>query len=390
MTRALRLPAMTRDKLSFLFEQRFGQIPTAISTAPGRIEVIGNHTDYNGGSVIGAGVDRHVWVAASPANSKNIRLASGPTGPLVEIDPRHEGRFTGPESWANYPYGVWRSLQDFRLPRPAAFDLLVFSDLPVGAGLSSSAALELATALTLLHLAGQPAPAPTDLAAIGRHAENTYAGVPCGILDQGTIAFARKNHLVHIDCRAPVFPLLPLPAAPCFWIFNSMERHALGDGLYAARNRECQEAAVILGVPWLAELPDSSLANGAHLLSKSQTKRARHVIEENARVARAVTALNANDLVALGQLLTASHRSSQHLFENSTAALDSLVDILHRQPGVLGARLTGGGFGGAVVALTTDRFNVAQADLVAQQHTARGHPLPDFIPLRTADGARLL
>ncbi|MDP2138097.1 MAG: galactokinase [Candidatus Didemnitutus sp.] len=381
---------MTRDKISFLFEQRFGQTPTAISTAPGRIEIIGNHTDYNGGCVIGAGIDRHVWVAASPAISQNIRLASGPTGPVIEIDPRHEGRFSGPEAWANFPFGAWRSLQDFDLPRPPAFDLLILSDLPEGAGLSSSAALELATALALLHLAGQSGPAPADLAAIGRHAENTYVGVPCGILDQGVSAYARKNHLVHIDCRAPAFSLLPFPPAACFWIFNSMEKHALSDGHYAARNRECQEAAVILGVPWLVDLTDTSLAKGTHLLSGAQSKRARHVVEENARVARAVTALEAHDLVALGQLLTASHLSSQHLFENSTPALDSLVDLLHRQPGVHGARLTGGGFGGAVVALTTDRFGTAQADLVAQQHTAHGHPRPDVISLRTADGARLL
>lgn len=367
------------------FQQAYGQAPAVVARAPGRIEFIGNHTDYNGGAVLGAAIDRYVWVAAAPNGSGRFRLRSDSTTTL-DLPAVPAARLTGPDAWANYPLGVWRSLGNFKLPQPAGFDLLVTSDLPPGAGLSSSAALELATALALLKLAGSQAIAPEQLAALGRHAENKYVGVPCGILDQGTSAFGRAGQLVHIDCRGPTFTRVPLPAGAHLWIFNTREKHALIDGLYATRHRECLEAARTLGVALLADLTPAQLPPLERKLAPVLARRAKHVVEEHARVHDTVEALRQGDLATVGRLLTASHRSSQHLFENSTPALDRLVDLLEKHPSVYGARLTGGGFGGAVMALTGEDFTPAAAEAVATEAPTR----PEIFHLLSAEGAAVV
>ena len=378
-----------------------------VARAPGRIEFIGNHTDYNGGAVLGAAIDRYVWAAAAPADSlgegpstllgagpvaspgTRMRFISDSAATLVELpgDPGHP--LTGPDSWINYPLGVWRSLQDFQLPRPAGFDLLVVADLPVGAGLSSSAALELSVALALLELSRATIPC-AQLAALGRHAENKYVGVPCGILDQGTSAFGQADHLVHIDCRGPSFSVVPFPHAAHLWIFNTREKHALIDGLYATRHRECQEAAAALGVGLLADLTPAQFAPLEAKLAPVLARRARHVVAEHARVQEVVAALGRGDLAVAGRLLTASHRSSQKLFENSTPALDQLVDLLEAHPAIYGARLTGGGFGGAVMALTRDTFREADARAVVGPYTAARGRAPEILHLQSADGAKVM
>jgi len=371
------------------FQSAFGRAPAGIARAPGRIEFIGNHTDYNGGAVLGAAIDRYVWVAAAANPDGRMRFVSTGPGGRVELPADPGTRFAGADSWVNYPLGVWRSLQDFHLARPAGFDLLVASDLPAGAGLSSSAALELATALALLHLAGAGI-APDQLAKLGRHAENNYVGVPCGILDQGTSAFGRAGRLVHIDCRGPSFSTVPFPAAAHLWIFNTREKHALIDGLYAARHRECLGAAQALGVPLLADLTPAQLLTAVGKLSPVLAQRAQHVVEEHARVHDTVAALERGDLAAVGRLLTASHRSSQQLFANSTPALDQLVDLLTAHPAVCGARLTGGGFGGAVMALTRDVFSEADARTVVAPYAAAHGGAPEILHLQSADGAQIL
>ncbi|AOS44381.1 Galactokinase [Lacunisphaera limnophila] len=374
------------SSLAQQFQQAFGRAPVVVARAPGRVEFIGNHTDYNGGAVLGAAINRSVTVAAGPNADGRFRLRSTSGTPSLDLAAVPAGRLTGAEAWANYPLGVWRSLGDFNLPQPAGFDLLVDSDLPPGAGLSSSAALELATALALLQLAGSGPITPDRLATLGRHAENKYVGVPCGILDQGTSAFGAAGQLVHIDCRGPVFSRVPLPGAVHLWIFNTKEKHALVDGLYATRHRECMEAAKTLGVALLADLTPARLLPLLPKLTAEQAKRAQHIVAEHARVHATGEALAAGDLVAAGRLLTASHRSSQHLFENSTPALDRLVDLLEKHPAVLGARLTGGGFGGAVMALTRDSFTPADAEVIAAQSGSH----PEVIHLLTADGARVV
>jgi galactokinase len=202
--------------------------------------------------------------------------------------------------------------------------------------------------------------------------------------------FGKRDHLVAIDCRGPSFATVPLPAGAHFWIFNTHTKHALVDGLYAARHRECMLAAKTLGVGLLVEATPATVLAAEHTLAPAPFKRARHVVEEISRVEQAGVALRAGDLATVGALLTASHRSSQALFENSTAELDFLVDHLVATPSVWGARLTGGGFGGAVMALTSGDFGDTQAKAVAAAYEKKFGARPDVLPAQTGDGAALV
>lgn len=373
------------------FHRNYGTAPDVVAQAPGRIEFVGNHTDYNGGTVLGAAIDRHVWVAFRLRPDAPLRFASG-SGPVsltiaaaeVSAEPR-----TGDTFWCTYPLGIWQSLRDFGAAPPSGGDYLVMSDLPAGAGLSSSAAIELATALAFLAATGCDLPRET-LVQLARHAENRYVGVPCGILDQGVSGFGRRDHLVFIDCRGPAFGTVPLPAGVVFWVFNTHTKHALVEGLYASRHRECMAAAQALGVAQLADTTPAAVAAGRNRLTPVQFQRARHVVEEIARVEAVRAALARSDLAAVGAALTASHRSSQHLFENSTPELDHLVDLLTAQPQVHGARLTGGGFGGAVLAMTDADFSATAAAGIAEAYARKFGQAPDVLRLATADGAKLV
>jgi galactokinase len=371
------------------FRALYGRAPEFVARAPGRIEFIGNHTDYNGGTVLGASIDRTVEVALARRPDGLRRFASDGHGPVVSLPAGALEKQAGPAAWINYPLGVLAALPAFGLRAPGGFDFLAASDLPVGAGLSSSAAIELASALVFLAAAGEAPPRET-LVQVARHAENNFVGVPCGILDQGVSGFGRLDRLVSIDCRGPRFELVPLPAGAHFWIFNTHTKHALVDSLYGARHRECMEAARLLGVPLLADVTPAGVAAAEARLPPLIFRRARHVVEEIARVDAAVAALRAGDLVAVGLLLTASHRSSQLLFENSTAELDFLAEILAGAPHVYGARLTGGGFGGAVMALTDGEFGAGEAEAVAAAYQKHFGTALAILHARTGDGAALL
>lgn len=378
-----------KQKIAALFQQVHGRAPSFITRAPGRIEFIGNHTDYNGGTVLGASIDRGVWVAVAPRTDGKRRFYSDYAGEVVELGADVAAKQTGAASWINYPLGVLAALPAFKLQAPQGFDYVAISDLPTGAGLSSSAAIELASGLAFLALTNQH-PDRETLVKIGKHAENNFVGVPCGILDQGVSGFGKKARLVFIDCRGPRFDTVPLPEAASFWIFNTHTKHALVDGLYAARHRECMEAAKALGVSLLVEAAPEQVEAAKAKLSADAFKRAKHVVDEIARVGQAVEALRKGDLDAVGLLLTASHRSSQHLFENSTPELDFLVDKLTSTANVHGARLTGGGFGGAVMALTSPAFGDAQAQAIADAYAEKFGARPDILHMRTGDGAEQL
>jgi galactokinase len=378
-----------KQNLIHRFQSRFGRPPEFIARAPGRIEFIGNHTDYNGGTVLGASINRDVWVALAKNNRPEWSFATE-TAPNRIVVPSGSAptRQSGAASWTNYPLGVIAALPEFGLKPPGGFDFLVMSDLPAGAGLSSSAALELASALAFLAVSGQETSRET-LVKLCRQAENNFVGVPCGVLDQGVSAFGEKNHLVFIDCRGPIFSTVPLPPEARFWIFNTHTKHALVDGLYSARHRECMEAALGLGVDLLADVAPAALTAAKDKLSAPVYARARHVVDEIARVEATVAALRAGDLESVGQRLTESHRSSQTLFENSTPELDFLVDRLTEEAEVYGARLTGGGFGGAVMALTTPEFGEQEAAKSVAAYTAKFGGRPEVLSVETGAGAEL-
>jgi galactokinase len=376
------------------FRAVFGRPPEFLARAPGRIEFIGNHTDYNGGTVLGASIDRAVWVGLARRDDGRRRFASDRYDEVISVPPGPPRRMPGAQAWLNYPLGVLDAFPEFGWRVLEGFDYLALSDLPTGAGLSSSAAIELASGLVFLEASGATAKRE-DLVKACRHAENHFVGVPCGILDQGVSGFGRKDHLVHIDCRGPVFSLVPLPGEAQFWIFNTHTKHALVDGLYAARHRECLAAASMLGAACLADVTPGALAAfaarapaGGPPDAAILLKRARHVVLEIERVGLVVQALRAGDLAAVGPLLHASHESSRTLFENSTPELDLLVAELASTPHVLGARLTGGGFGGAVMALTTPEFGEAQAEAVSAAYAARYGTRPAVLHARTSDGAQ--
>ena len=377
-----------------IFHQQFGFAPTVSGFAPGRLEFIGNHVDYNGGPVIGAAIDRGVQGAAARRADRRIRVFSPPFGPVVEVALDGLAPLTGAAAWANYPLGVAWSLQQSGYVFPAGFDLAITSDLPVGAGLSSSAALELATGVALGELFGFKV-APAALARICRHAENNFVGMPCGILDQGVSTFGQAGRLVLIDCRAETFQTVPLPDSARFWVFNTGVKHALLDSLYATRRRECEDALKILqqfhpAAKYLADISAAEVERRRAQLSASQLARATHVTREIERVRATVAALEKGDLAAVGRLLVASHQSSRELFGNSCAELDFLVDRLVPLPGVYGARLTGGGFGGAVMALASPDFNADIAAPIIAAYTQQFGHAPVVFTARTGPGARVL
>ena len=377
------------EQLSNAFRAAFGRGPEFIARAPGRIEVIGNHTDYNGGTVLGAAIDRSTWVGLAPRGDGIRRFASELRPRPADLRADDVARRSGAESWVNYPLGVLVAMRDSGVAVPGGFDYMAVSDVPSGAGLSSSAAIELSSCLAFLGASGGRV-SREELVALGRKAENDFVGVPCGILDQGVSGFGRRDHLVYIDCRGPRFETVALPPGSNFWIFNTHTKHALIDGLYAARHEECMEAARIIGVPLLVDATPAMLAAAETRLPRPAYKRARHVIDEIARVEQAVAFLRAGDLAGLGRLLFASHRSSRTWFENSSPELDFLVDRLEGEEGVFGARLTGGGFGGAAMALTSGAFGQPGVDRVAEAYLARFGSKPEIIHARTEDGAALV
>jgi galactokinase len=380
---------VTTEKLIDRFRGAFQRDPEFVARAPGRIEVIGNHTDYNGGTVLGAAIDRCTWVGLARRGDRVRRFGSEGRPGFVELPADATERRTGGQSWVNYPLGVLVAMRASGVAVPEGFDYMAISNVPLGAGLSSSAAIELASCLVFLEAAGTSVPRE-ELVAIGRRAENEFVGVPCGILDQGVSGFGRRDRLVYIDCRGPRFDTVPLPPGSNFWIFNTHTKHALIDGLYAARHEECMEAARVIGVPLLVDATPAMLAAAETRLSRNAYKRAHHVIDEIARVGLAVAALRAGDLGALGKLLFASHRSSRTWFENSSTELDFLVDALEVEKGVYGARLTGGGFGGAAMALTSSAFGRESVDRISEAYLARFGSRPEIIHARTDDGATLV
>jgi len=340
------------DDLRRDFESRFGAAPR-LTRAAGRVNLIGEHTDYNDGLVLPAAIDRSTWVAAAPRRDRTLRVASRNLAGERHIALDAPSR--SPDGhWSDYAAGVVAQLARHGIPLGGA-DLLIDSDIPLGAGLSSSAALEVGVARALLAIAGA-ALAPLELARLCQAAEHEFAGTHCGIMDQYSACFGDEGNLLLLDCRTQRHRPVPLPARVRLLVCNSMVRHALASGEYNRRRADCSAAVTALQarearIASLRDLGPDDLAPLGRHLEPRLLRRVRHVVGENARVRATAAALQRGDLDECGRLLYASHASLRDDYEVSCAELDALVEAAAGIPGIWGARMTGGGFGGCTVNL---------------------------------------
>jgi len=341
---------MTADieRLEGMFENTFQRQPTVIAEAPGRVNLIGEHTDYNEGFVLPMAIDRTVAVAAAPTDGNTVRVHS------VDLDARDEWqtdapRRTGRREWRDYVRGVAWALLDagygFR-----GVDLVISGDVPQGAGLSSSAALEVAVTGALCAVAGIEIE-PRRVGLLCQKAENQFVGVQCGIMDQFAAALGRAGQALLIDCRSLEVEYVPLPDGVAIVVVDSGAPRQLQETAYNERRKECEEAAGLLGVLSLRDVAIEEIEAKRQELPDVLYRRVRHVITENGRVLSFVKALRPNDRATIGRLMCESHASLRDEFEVSTPDLDLLVEIAVRTEGVIGARLTGAGFGGCAVNL---------------------------------------
>ncbi|WP_306367257.1 galactokinase [Nocardiopsis sp. CC223A] len=367
------------------FRAVFGYDPAGVWRAPGRINVIGEHTDYNDGFVLPVALPHAVTVAAAPRADGRLRFRSAQDPEVFEAAALPApGTVAG---WAAYPAGALWALADAGLPA-GGLDLYADGTIPSGAGLSSSAALVCAT---LLAVAGDAPPAPEETARLAQRAENDFVGMPCGIMDQSASMLSREGHALFLDTRTLVAEHVPFdPAAHglTLLVVDTRAPHRLVDGAYAERRRGCEEAARLLGVPALRDVTDLPGALAA-LPDDRTRRRVRHVVTENARVLEAVDLLRAGAVAEVGPLLTASHASLRDDYEVSVPEVDTAVDAA-LAAGALGARITGGGFGGCVIALVDADRADAVADAVRDAYKERGFTAPAFFAAVPSPGARRL
>ena len=340
-----------RDRAVRGFTSCYGRAPEAVWSAPGRANLIGEHTDYNDGFVLPFAIAERTAVAAARRDDDTIAVASaGYPAERVRLGEIAPGTVSG---WSAYPLGVaWALGQARELPSPAGADLFIDSDVPAGAGLSSSAALEMAAAGALAELWGLDL-GTAEFARAGQRAENEVVGAPTGVMDQYASLLGLPDAAVFLDCRsleARSVPLRLAPAGMALVLTDTGERHAHATGGYAARRASCEKGAALLGVTALRDLSVADLPRAETVLDAETFRRVRHVVTENDRVEGCVADLEAGDLAAVGRHLTASHASMRDDYEITTPALDLAVDVA-LAAGALGARMTGGGFGGSAIAL---------------------------------------
>ncbi|MBS1792744.1 MAG: galactokinase [Acidobacteria bacterium] len=372
---------METTDLKAEFVRKYGR-PPRVFRAPGRVNLIGEHTDYNDGFVMPCAIDFATRVAAAERSDRRIRLASLNFPGEFEFD-LDEPAIETAASWARYVEGV-AALLERAGHRLKGADLLIESSVPIGAGLSSSAALEVATGFAFASLAGL-ALEKWELAKNGQRAEHEYAGVRSGIMDQFASAFGVENHALFLDCRSLDWKPIPLRNAE-FIICNTRTKHDLADGEYNQRRADCEEAARILGRKSLRDVCLAELEFRAGELSDRLLRRARHVVTENDRVLAAVKALNEGRLDEFGRLMDASHESLRADYEVSSAELDLMVEIVRGQPGVLGARMTGGGFGGCTVNLLEREASADFIENVSAAYRERTGIVPEIYVCRAARG----
>jgi len=361
-----------------LFRDTFRADPAAVVLAPGRINVIGEHTDYNDGFVLPAAIDRYMAVAYRARRQGPVEMVSDQSDARLRFDALPAQR---QGTWGDYVVGVARALAD---QAAASFELAASSTIPIGAGLSSSAALEVATAIAMLEPAAGRTPV-AELARLCRQVENEFIGARTGIMDPFISLAGRAGRALLLDCRSLQARPCPLPGNDYSWLLaDTRIKHDNAGSAYNDRRAACEAAARAIGVP---ALRDATEADVNRIPDSVLRARARHVVAENARVLAAVTMLESGDSQALGPLLFASHASLKNDFEVSCEELDALVELAASAPGVVGARMMGGGFGGCVLILVAaDALEPLQTRLGDGYAGRFGRP-PAFYRVQAVDGA---
>jgi galactokinase len=375
------------------FASRFGAQPTAVAIGPGRVNLIGEHTDYNDGYVLPVALKRDVRLALRTRPDRQVRLLSLEYDEYFEFDLDQLAR--NPDLlWTNYVQGVAWSLEEQGL-RLSGIDGVISGNVPRGSGLSSSAALEIASALALMTASGQMEALPGPLVAkAAQRAENHFVGVNCGIMDQFISMLGAEDHALLIDCRSLAYQLVPFPENAALVIGNTKASRSLASSAYNQRRQECEEgvAALQKALPEIHALRDvtsAQLEEHKSRLSPVIHRRCRHVVTENERVLQTVDALQRGELAAVGRLMNDSHTSLRDDYEVSSQALDVMVEAMRSAPGCYGARLTGAGFGGCAVALVAPGSEQAVADAIYEAYPKATSVWPEVYTTKASAGARV-
>ncbi len=373
------------------FQARFGTAAN-IYRAPGRVNLIGEHTDYNDGFVLPAAIEFYCWVAAAARKDGKVAIYSENFNETVEAS-LNSLTPLGKNHWSNYPLAVAWVMPQAGKPLTGA-NLYIAGEVPLGAGLSSSAAIEVAVGLALVSVSGL-AVDRAELAQLCQKAENEFVGARVGIMDQFVSCHGRASHALMLDCRSLEYELVKLPANVQLVMCNTMVKHELASGEYNARRAECEEGVRNLrtAFPEVRALRDVTLAQlEAHRqkLTPKVFARCRHVITENERVKSAVKTLHRGDSKALGALLQDSHRSLRDDYEVSCKELDLMVEIAMAQPGLIGARMTGGGFGGCTVNLVESAAVSNFKQDVAEEYSSKTGLTPEIYVSPASEGAQQL
>jgi len=381
---------MNSEVLRSKHQQRFGA-ESAIFVAPGRVNLIGEHTDYAEGFVMPAAIDFATLAAISPRNDGKIALYSENYGEERHFD--ISAVATATRHWTDYPLGVVSILAGEGHTIPA-FSLSLWGDVPLGSGLSSSAALEVATALAVLSVLNAAYPRP-QLARFCQRAENEFVGSSCGIMDQFISANGSKDHAMLLDCRDLSFKLAPIPPHVALVIANTMVKHSVTGGDYPTRRAEVEAACAVIashrpGVRFLRDATLDDLERWGNEMSAESLKRAHHVITENLRTVAFATALEKGDLNEVGRLMAEAHTSYSQDFEGSCVEADAMVELAQDLPGLIGARLTGGGFGGCTINLVEQSQAPAFAQALGALYAGQFGIVPQIHICHASDGAREL
>jgi galactokinase len=374
------------------FQELYGSKPRWLVAAPGRVNIIGEHIDYNDGFVLPMAIERYCVIAAGETPGDRAALFSVATDEEINISVAAPIRHSTPGHWSNYVSGVLAGCIARKL-RPAGFQAVIESSVPVGGGLSSSAAIEVATA-TLVEAMTGVSIEPVEKALLCQRAEHEYAGVPCGIMDQFASVMCRADHLMLLDCRSRHVEHIPFEdPGVTVMIINTHVKHELANGEYSRRRDQCQSAARKLGLNSLRDATLDHLESQRNKLDLVETRRARHVLGEISRTVAAAAAIKASDWPRVGELMDASHDSLRDDYEVSCRELDLLVDLAREigpPGGVIGSRMTGGGFGGCTVSLVETEKLDEVAQRLAKRYRDETDIEPSVLTSRPARGARVV